>query len=141
MEKILLVPINDDSEQSQQVIDYAVQIARVTGFTIELFHVQPKINTHYATKMIGKKQLELYKEECATKLLNKGKESISEDINVITIWKKGIPADEICKEAKNKKAFLIVMGTKNMKKVTGRLIGSTCYRVVRHAPCPVTIVS
>nr|WP_255639603.1 universal stress protein [Aquibacillus saliphilus] len=136
----MLVAI-DDSEQSLLAIDYAVKLARTSGYTIELFHVQQRVNTHYANKKIGKKQLQEYKKEEAIKVLNKGRNRVGKNIDLKVKWRLGITSQEICNEAKNIQALGIIMGTTSMKKVKGRLLGSTCYSVIKNAPCPVTVVS
>ncbi|MDL4842187.1 universal stress protein [Aquibacillus rhizosphaerae] len=140
MSDILLVTV-DGSPQSLKAIDYAVKLAHTSGFTIELLHVQSKINTHYANKKIGKKQLLEYKKEEAIKILDMGRKRVDKGINMRVKWRLGITSREICDEADKVEAIGIIMGVKNMGKVKGRLLGSTCYSVIRNAPCPVMLVS
>ncbi|WP_170287554.1 universal stress protein [Aquibacillus halophilus] len=140
MNNTLIVAI-DGSQQSLSAIDYAVKLARASGYTIELLHVQPKINTHYANKKIGKKQLQEYKKEQAMKVLKKGKMRVDKDVDLKVKWRQGLTAEEVCCEAKDVQALGIIMGARSVKKIKGRLLGSTCYSVIKNAPCPVTIVS
>ncbi|MCT2534356.1 universal stress protein [Aquibacillus koreensis] len=140
MSEILLVAI-DESQQSLKAIDYSVKLAGASNFTIVLLHVQPKISTYYANKKIGKSNLLKHKEEEAMKILEKGKNHIREEVQVQAKWRLGITAREICAEAREIQAIGIIMGTKTMKKVKGRLLGSTCHSVICGSPCPVTVVS
>jgi nucleotide-binding universal stress UspA family protein len=52
----------------------------------------------------------------------------------------GDAAAEICREASERSADLIVMGTRGHKPLAAAFLGSCAARVVAHAPCPVMIV-
>jgi len=52
----------------------------------------------------------------------------------------GTPAPEIVKAAKEEKADMIVMGTHGRTGFARVFLGSVAEGVVRHAPCPVTVL-
>jgi nucleotide-binding universal stress UspA family protein len=60
--------------------------------------------------------------------------------NVSTIVRKGSPADEIIKEAKDWEADLIILGTHGRSGKDLFLLGSVAERVAAYAPCSVEIV-
>jgi len=47
---------------------------------------------------------------------------------------------EICREAKEGRFDLVIMGSRGLGEIKGYLMGSVSNRVVRHASCPVLIV-
>lgn len=51
----------------------------------------------------------------------------------------GEAADEIVREARAGNYDLIVVGTRELGAVTGRLLGSVSRKVTREAPCPVVV--
>jgi nucleotide-binding universal stress UspA family protein len=53
----------------------------------------------------------------------------------------GVPADEILRYAKRQAIDLIVLGTHGRGRVASAFLGSVAERVLRHASCPVMIVS
>jgi len=59
-------------------------------------------------------------------------------IDTRIIW--GNPSMEICREAKEGRFDLVMMGSRGLGEIKGYLMGSVSNRVVRHASCPVLIV-
>jgi nucleotide-binding universal stress UspA family protein len=51
----------------------------------------------------------------------------------------GDPADEILREARTGGYDLIVVGTRELGPIVGRLLGSVSRKVVEDAPCPVIV--
>jgi nucleotide-binding universal stress UspA family protein len=52
----------------------------------------------------------------------------------------GHPAEQIVREAEDCHADLIVMGRRGTTRVTRWILGSVSERVLRYAPCPVTVL-
>jgi nucleotide-binding universal stress UspA family protein len=52
----------------------------------------------------------------------------------------GDPAVEIVAAAKNRRADLVVVGSRGHGRVAGLLLGSVAQKVITLAPCPVTVV-
>ncbi|HAP00889.1 MAG TPA: hypothetical protein DCQ93_03080 [Bacteroidetes bacterium] len=136
--KKLLVP-TDFSDISLHALDYAAGIANNTGAEITLLHVYDAPEIPNLSKTFNMNDL-----------IEKG---INEKINEIKISNKNLLGvfihskvvngnihDKIEAVAKEIKADLIVMGThgssgiRNMRKF---ILGSTAYRVVSEAPCPI----
>lgn len=53
---------------------------------------------------------------------------------------RGTPAEAIVEFAASRQPTMIVMGTRGLSPVTEMLLGSISERVMRNAPCPVTLV-
>jgi nucleotide-binding universal stress UspA family protein len=51
----------------------------------------------------------------------------------------GDPADEILREAGEGGYDLLVVGTRELGPIVGRMLGSVSRKVVKHAPCPVIV--
>ncbi|HUX40185.1 MAG TPA: universal stress protein [Rectinemataceae bacterium] len=52
----------------------------------------------------------------------------------------GSPAETIIEVAKDRKADVVVMGSRGLGRIAGVLLGSQSQKVATHAPCPVLIV-
>jgi nucleotide-binding universal stress UspA family protein len=52
----------------------------------------------------------------------------------------GHPAEQILRQAEDTHSDLIVMGRRGMTRATRWILGSVSERVLRYAPCPVTVV-
>jgi nucleotide-binding universal stress UspA family protein len=67
-------------------------------------------------------------------------ESKSEDIQITSKLSEGRPADVIIAEAEDKDVDLIVMGSRGLGDITGRVLGSVSNQVVQESKIPVYIV-
>ncbi len=61
------------------------------------------------------------------------------EIEAVTKAGQGDPADEILEEARTGGCDLIIIGTRELGPIVGRLLGSVSRKVARHAPCPVIV--
>lgn len=59
-------------------------------------------------------------------------------IEAVTKAGQGDPADEILREARTG-CDLIIVGTRELGPIVGRLLGSVSRKVAHHAPCPVIV--
>jgi nucleotide-binding universal stress UspA family protein len=50
------------------------------------------------------------------------------------------PAEEIIAQAKDRRADLIVVGSRGHGRLAGLLLGSVAQKIVAHAPCPALVV-
>lgn len=65
----------------------------------------------------------------------------SHNVAFETKLRRGHPAEEIVREAEEKRHQLVIVGDKQHQGLFTRfLLGSTALRVVEHAPCPVVVV-
>ncbi len=61
-------------------------------------------------------------------------------LNIKTVKKEGIPADEIVSAAEELDVDLVVVGSFGRSALEKLLLGSVAEKVIRHAPCPVLVV-
>ncbi|QTM99225.1 hypothetical protein ERJ70_07870 [Sediminibacillus dalangtanensis] len=135
MQKIYLVPV-DGSEQCLSAVDHAVEAALESGYGIRLLNVQPKVHTQYAQSKVGTKTLENYKKETSDRILNQAEERIKDQVEVVCKTRWGIPAVEICEEAKGKAIKGIILAPRTAKKK----LGSVTYKVLQKSTVPVTVI-
>jgi nucleotide-binding universal stress UspA family protein len=141
----ILVPI-DGSDSSFQAADYAINLAKLTGAELLLVHsvVNPPYVEYKAAGLVivryieeAKKIAEKWFDEIKTKAEREGggvKVMAESILDVASI------ADSIVNYAADKKADLIVIGTKGRTGIKRFLLGSVASGVVTHAHCPVLVV-
>jgi len=144
MYKKILVPL-DGSIRAKIAAENAIELAKCMDAGILFFHVIPALPPYvnkYSDRLGGAYQqihdeLQTTGEEIMEQARNEfGKYGVRMDIKVI--W--GNPAMEICREAKEGRFDLIVIGSRGLGEIKGYLMGSVSNRVTRHASCPVLIV-
>ncbi len=136
----ILVP-TDLSEDAEQAIDYACELARKIGAQVHLLNVigipamgVPELglamNTTMIDQMAGDNELaieQLARTRCG-------------DVRGQVLVRTGDARDVINQTAKEIGADLIVIGTHGRTGLSRALLGSTAETVVRTAPCPVLTV-
>jgi nucleotide-binding universal stress UspA family protein len=133
MKKIIIVGM-DFSEGSINALNFAVQIANVTESNIMLVWVDKKKSSStiysnaYDPRLEAKKRFEDLIEEFRPRLKN-GK--------FLYKIRNGKVHKEIVNQAKYHDAFLIVAGTHGTSGFEEFWIGSSAYKIVTYAPCPV----
>ncbi len=128
----------DFSDCSKVALDHAIQIAKAFNAEIHLLYVFEMQYTEIYPEL-AKGMEEVMKEE--TKALNELSEKIrAQNIEVYAMSKYGSPGHQIVETAKRIQADLIVVGSHGRTGLAHMLIGSVAERVVRIAPCPVTVV-
>ncbi|MFZ5644000.1 MAG: universal stress protein [Bacillota bacterium] len=144
MYRKILVPL-DGSARAGIAAEHAIELAKTMKADVLFLHVipalPPYINT-YSDRMGGAyQQIHDELEATAREIMEKAKqdyESSGISLDFKIIW--GNPAMEICREAKDGRFEIIVMGSRGLGEIKGYLMGSVSNRVVRHATCPVLIV-
>jgi nucleotide-binding universal stress UspA family protein len=140
--KKILCPV-DFSEDSQQAMQVAAELARGSQATLVLLYVwQPKQwMTDYGMQWPNEVLIEAQATEegkLATYREDAQRLGVPE---VATRLMRGEPWDQIVSAAREDPAVdLIVMGTHGRTGLRRALIGSVAERVVRHAPCTVMVV-
>ncbi|MHB8156327.1 MAG: universal stress protein [Desulfocucumaceae bacterium] len=144
MYKKILVPM-DGSVRANLAAEHAIELAKSNKAEVLLLHVipalPPYVNT-YSDRLGGAYQ-QIHDELQATgeEIMEKAKKDFGKSgvtIEVKIVW--GNPAMEICREAKEERVDVIIMGNRGLGEIKGYLMGSVSNRVVRHASCPVMIV-
>ena len=139
MNKILVAV--DGSEQSGLAVQWAANVAKVTGAGLTLFNVY-KITSAEALTLS-----KLDNEEIAVKLQEHGEESFEKVVNYIpdvvnydTRVVMGHPSEEILDAAEYDGYDHIVMGSRGLSVLEELLLGSVSEKVIRRAHCAVTII-
>lgn len=147
MYKKILLP-TDGSEYSEKAGEYAIWIADKSFSQIIVLNV---IDTSYL-RSIPQKDLELSLEDqfkaegnmavqkFSEKLEEKECDGKCKNIQIITLIKKGKPADEILKTIEEEEIDLVVMGASGKHGLNRLYPGSVTESVVRSAKCPVFVV-
>jgi nucleotide-binding universal stress UspA family protein len=148
----ILVP-TDGSELADKALNTALYIAGKTDSDIEIMHVIPPTIVPFEPYPIIHRRIEYtpqwlndYTKESkleSQKMLSeavKTARSKSEDIQITSKLSEGRPADVIITEAEDKDVDLIVMGSRGLGNITGRVLGSVSNQVVQGSKIPVYIV-
>ena len=134
---------NDFAETSEEVFDYALNLAKKYDAKLLIVHVinEPVDLRGFYVPHISFENLEKEIAEGAEKMMEKFCRTKVKDFkNYETFVLSGIPYEEIMKKADESQASLIVMGTHGRRGLDHMLFGSTAERVVRGAGCPVLTV-
>lgn len=135
----ILVPL-DGSEFAERALQSAFSLAeayggaRVTLLAVMLRYPESKLHVHKVDE-----QSEARGKEYLRGLIERvGPKSVPVDCLV----KLGVPAQEIVRTVKDAKADLIVMSTHGTTGIERdqRSIGSTAWRVLQDAPCPILLL-
>lgn len=145
--KTILVP-TDFSEQADNALDLAAQIARKSGAKILVINVIEGIrnfsfNTMGETESIMGEEVFIVKkliDQVKVRLGNLVLLDAYADIDISTEVEMGSPFENISKIIAHHDADLLVMGTKGIGGLDEVLIGSNTEKVVRYAKCPVITV-
>jgi len=141
MERIL-VPV-DGSEGANHAASFAARLARDSGAKVVLMHVfdAPTVS-QLGLRNLGEEDLEKARAGLARGSFESARRAmetyggVSEETHVAL----GHPAEEAVAHARRIGADVIVMGSRGLSQVQGILLGSVSEKVLRRAPCPVTIV-
>ncbi len=146
LEKIL-VPV-DFSDHSQKAIKYGVELAKDRRASLTLLHVinQKIIDAVQELSIKGYKGDFV---EVVRKMVHERREDLERSIpepwrdglpEVTYEIRKGRPAEEVIRYAKENAIDLIVVGTHGRSALANVLLGSVANTVVLQAPCPVLVV-
>jgi nucleotide-binding universal stress UspA family protein len=138
----ILVPI-DFSEYTDEILEYATEIARKFGASLHLIHVIPTMDyfTPYES-FITPENVEAAQQAIAVDV-KKHLEETAGRISGITVARAvltGAAFVEITQYAESEGIDLIVMGTHGRGGIEHLLLGSVAGRVIRRAPCPVLTI-
>ena len=139
MYKSILVAV-DDSEQSSRAVEASVELARISGGSLHLFHVRE--HQDVVGKGGGSFDNE-YKEEAEALVAKHSAQAGSAGIPVTTEVSHaplGHVAQEVVKAAGANNCDTIVLGSQGRTGIGAILLGSTAYKVLHLADRPVLIV-
>ncbi|RKH07563.1 universal stress protein [Corallococcus praedator] len=139
----ILVPV-DLKDGSRSVVEYAMQLARPFGATVDIIHaweppqyVAPDLlvaSPGWDAQSLETMARDTAGKELATLLRSlEGSAPVSLSHRVVI----GEAANVVLEEAERGKYDLVVMGTHQRKGLTRMLLGSVAQKVVGRAACPV----
>ena len=137
----ILVP-TDFSPASLLATDYAIDMARRYGASIELLHVMEDVFMSVAPEgFVDVPGLRArVKADAEEQLTMAGRRCAAADVPVTATLRSGHPVVVIVEHANAAAPDLIVMGTHGRSGLAHMFLGSVAERVVRTAPCPVLTV-
>lgn len=142
--KHILCPV-DFSEKSLQVIDHALRLSDVFGARVSALNVVDDSLPEYASYRRSEKDMQTLRRTLEQDSQNRMKLHIEPrlrsfpDAKTMTIF--GKPSDSIVKVAKEQRANLIMMATRSLGLTGQFILGSTTYKILRTAPCPLMVFS
>ena len=129
----------DGSDYSNKALQCAKSMAERFEATLWLVHV-----FHNPSDLLGYTDYEkLYarRKSAAQAVLDDAKQKFGTTTFIVNEeLHEGPEAESILKVAENRKADLIVMGTRGLGAVKGFLVGSVSRKVIHYASCPVMVV-
>jgi len=139
----VLVPM-DFSDQSEQSLKCSFSLAKQFGASIDILNITDfeKISEDYAGHRGTKESLiKVIENEAQLKVNKIVKERDWQGLKVYGINISGTAADKIIQVARQRKTHVITMSTRGKGNTTDFIIGSTTYKIIRTAPCPVLSIS
>ncbi|RMF83558.1 MAG: universal stress protein [Nitrospinota bacterium] len=140
--KTILVPV-DFSANTTRVLSYALTLARDLGAMLHVLHVVHDLRAYtgvYITDVPLDTLQKSMEEEARAQMEKLQQRYLSDFPSHVTRVLTGSPFLEIIRYAKEIQADMIVIGAHGAPKPEHALFGSTVDRVVKTAPCPVTVV-
>ncbi len=140
MYKNILIP-TDGSDIAEKVAMHAIGLAKAVGAkAYGLYVIDTSAFIGVPTEAIWESMKSLLEEEGKKALEAIEKMAEEGGVECETILNEGSPHKNIVEVAENKDVDLIVMGTAGRVGLDRFLLGSVAEKVVRTAPCPVTVV-
>ncbi len=140
MFKKILCPV-DFSQFSQEVVDYAVDLAIKYGAELHIMHVIPNMTyfTPYES-FLTPENLVAIEKHIQDQVENDFEKVLKQNVPAKKVIRTGVPFVEIIDYAKSESIDLIVMGTHGRSGIEHILIGNVAEKVVRKSPCPVMTI-
>jgi len=128
----------DFSRAADAALEFAVDVALRHNAELLLLHVCMELPELPALKARRDHQEELGRAEAA--LGQRVARTAAQGVLVKTLLRTGDPADVIAATARDQRVDLVVVGSHGVHEPSTMLIGSVADRLLRLAPCSVTIV-
>lgn len=143
--KKILCPV-DFSEQSLQVVDHAIRVSDVfSEAKIMTLNVVDDMAPEYISYRTTDQRLKTLHRTLEQDSQNRFKQHVSPKFRGLNgqdfMTAFGKPPDMITRISKEQRIDLIMIATRNQGLTTQFILGSTTYRIVRTAPCPLLVFS
>ncbi len=138
----IVVPL-DGSELAEEAFREAVPLARAFGAELVLVGVLDLTAGMYDVyaEAFDPVDLRTQLEKFLTGALDRARERVeAEGVKARSVFRVGVPHEEIAAVAEEEGADLVVMTTHGRKGLSHLLLGSVTEKVIRTAPCPVLVV-
>jgi len=142
--KNILMP-TDFSKRSLAAAEYALELASQYNAKLHILHVLEK-----TPPVLAIRSFDLSEEKIIESIENDAKESMEaaiksinneKNVELVPVIRKGIDYEEIVKYSEENDIDVIVIATKGRTGLMHTLIGSVAEKVVRHASCPVLVIT
>jgi nucleotide-binding universal stress UspA family protein len=132
----ILVPV-DGSESSSNAVEMAILIAGKFHAELSFLYIndihQAAIDSYLLNEVLASN------ERLGQAILVHAQETVPTGITYTTKMKTGSPANDLVDYAKEISADLIIMGTRGLGGLQGKLLGSVSQYVLHHSHCPVLV--
>ena len=136
-----LVPV-DFSEDANQAVEYAIDLASKLGARVTLLHViqPPPLGGGDMDVTVPYTYIQNLEAEVTNRMQAYLERVTAAGLEGEIAVVHGVPFQEILETAKAQQVDLIIMGTQGRTGLQHVLMGSVAEKVVRLAPCPVLVV-
>ncbi len=135
-----IIVATDGSKYSSAAVRYAIEIAKECNANLTAIYVA-NIHGEFGLLRALVGNIDEIMEKEAEKILYDVKRLAKKhNVNIKTVFRKGIPSKEILKLANEINADLIIMGSRGLSDIEKTLIGSVTEHVIANAKCPVLVV-
>jgi nucleotide-binding universal stress UspA family protein len=141
--KEILVPV-DGSENSVRAARFGMQLAGAMSVGVRWFYVFPAASVELVGMAgMSRSDIEAAAESSAQRVFDKIRQQLEGEVidQIAYETRMGDPAEEIIASAEKDPAVLVVIGRRGLSRIKTLLLGSVSDKVIRHAKCPVTVIT
>ena len=140
MKNSIIVPI-DGSLHSFNAMTEAIDLSNRLEMNLVLVNVQHRIETLHTKMFFSSSDVKEYQNQLATEAFKDVTEFLDkQQISYEKVVRIGYPIHEICKEAEERGAKYIIIGSRGRGPLRGQMFGSVSLGVLHEANCPVLVV-
>jgi nucleotide-binding universal stress UspA family protein len=139
----ILVAI-DGSEHAQRALSEAIDLAQLSKARLTVMTVQQKPSTLLVggpvVPPVDMRSLDEAMQQEHEQLLESALEQVPQDVSVVKVLARGVPASAIVEQARKDGNDLIVLGSRGRGEVASMLLGSVSHQVLQRSAVPVLVV-